>query len=179
VKFAVPSTACAGLALLLTDCECCAPRTLPVELGGVNAPFELVCPWALATAETPFPFVVTLVEVDVDVDVLVEPVVPVVPPEHDLPPWAFSACTSTECLLPGQSTALCGWLLPGPFSMVSELAPFFMAIWPAVLPFPYSLVLVDPAGAAVFLLVLVVELDFTPAAVDALADAEPLDCFFA
>ena len=39
-KFAVPRTACAGLALLLT--ECCAPLTPPVERGGVKAPFELL-----------------------------------------------------------------------------------------------------------------------------------------
>src|SRR5690348_15078985 len=55
-----------------------------------------------------------------------------------------------------------------------------MAIWPAVWPLPYSFVWVDEAAAFVLCpLRFVTALDFTPAAVDALADAEPFAWIFA
>ena len=53
--------------------------------------------------------------------------------------WLFSACTSTSCPLE-HGAALWGWLLPGPWRLVLGAAPFWMAIWPAFLPLPYSFV---------------------------------------
>ena len=62
---------------------------------------------------------------------------------------AFRACTST--LWTPQIT-LCGWLLPGPYNIaLPNLA--WVAICPAVLPFPYSFVEFDDAGATVLWLV--------------------------
>jgi len=56
---------------------------------------------------------------------------------HPFRRLAFRAWTSTSCLLPGQTVALCGWLLPGPCRFVPEGAPFVLAICDAVFPFPY------------------------------------------
>jgi len=42
---------------------------------------------------------------------------------------------------------LCGWLFPGPCRTVLGGAPLWIAIWPAVLPLPYSFVFVDEAAA--------------------------------
>src|SRR3954467_2230698 len=64
-------------------------------------------------------------------------------PEPHFEPLFFSACTSTSC---GPQLVLCGWLLPGPWS-VSLPWPAEVAIWPAVLPLPYCFVLSDEALA--------------------------------
>ena len=58
---------------------------------------------------------------------------------------AFRACTSTIC---GPQLALCGWLLPGPYS-VALPKPAWVAICPAVWPLPYSFVWFDDASAKV------------------------------
>jgi hypothetical protein len=67
-----------------------------------------------------------------------------------LPPWRWlrSAWTSTSWR-PVQGIALCGWLLPGPWSTSVPAAPFLSAICPAVWPFPYPFVLSDCASACV------------------------------
>ena len=138
MKFAAPTTGLAGPAVPFTEPAplCWAPRTPPVlewfppalELLAFAPDFTATAP---ATCPEVFADVETDAEVDVDVEVLVVLLV------HDaLPRCAFSACTSTACLLPGQRTALCGWLFPGPLRMVDAPAPFFMAIWPAVWPLP-------------------------------------------
>jgi len=54
-------------------------------------------------------------------------------------PFPFNAWTSISCP-PEQGAVLCGWLFPGPCRMAFGAAPFLFAIWPAVLPFPYSFV---------------------------------------
>jgi hypothetical protein len=58
---------------------------------------------------------------------------------------ALRACTSTMC---GPHAVLCGWLLPGPYS-VAFPNPACVAICPAVWPLPYSFVMLDEAGAVV------------------------------
>jgi hypothetical protein len=112
VKFAAPTTGLAGPAVPFTEPAplCWAPATPPV-LEWFPPELELFAwvPDCEATAPATFPELLADVEVDVDVEVLVELLVHVA-----LPPWALRACTSTACLLPGQRTALCGWLFPGP-----------------------------------------------------------------
>jgi hypothetical protein len=79
-----------------------------------------------------------------------------------------------------QTATLCGWLLPGPYSGVDAVAPFLIAIWPAVWPFPYCFVLFEPAAAVV--LWVVVELGFTPVELSeavGCAAAAAACCFFA
>jgi hypothetical protein len=49
----------------------------------------------------------------------------------------FTAWTSTKWPLPGQACTLCGWLLPGPMTVVPAGAPRDTAICAAVLPLPY------------------------------------------
>jgi hypothetical protein len=72
--------------------------------------------------------------------------------------WFFSACTSTSCFAP--HAALCGWLLPGPWSV--PVYPAATAICPAVWPLPYAFVKPDVAVAYVFCFVVLD--DFTPTA---------------
>lgn len=134
MKLAVPSTGCAAFAVPATDpCEPVPPFRF--VLGGVKAAF-VPCPF-----EFEEPCVAPLTEpevgVDVEVDVLVEGVLVELDAHTPAPAWAFNACTSTRWFLPfAQSEALCGWLLPGPYRFVDPLAPFCIAIWPAVLPLP-------------------------------------------
>ena len=47
----------------------------------------------------------------------------------------FTAWTSTACLCL-QSVTLCGWLFPGPYSVVPEGAPDALATCAAVVPLP-------------------------------------------
>ena len=68
------------------------------------------------------------------------------PQRAECRPWR--AWTSRSCP-PAQGAALCGWLLPGPWSTVLPGAPWSMAMPPAVCPFPYSLVSSDSACACV------------------------------
>jgi hypothetical protein len=65
---------------------------------------------------------------------------------HDPCRFPFNAWTSTSWP-PEHGDALCGWLLPGPWSRVVFAAPFCIAIWPAVLPLPYNFVSSDEAAA--------------------------------
>ena len=165
---AAPTTGRAGFAF---PSVCWEPSTPPLLFER-----ELLCAAAFpATAAC----AVTLAEPETVAEVPAEPVAVVEAAAHELALCAFSACTSNVGFAPGH-TGLWGWLLPGPYRLVVALAPFCMAICPAVLPLPYSLVWVEPAMAFVFFPVaLVVELGFTPAVLETWTDAEPLACVFA